>query len=253
MQYVLTNGATLPARGLLDDDTNVILKYLREDIGKLVLFNEYFCYKLASKLDLPMPRSGICIINEKTIDINKVLLPESYGYAFYSTYVNSTIFKPGIIKHLMNRDVFYRLLVFDHIIFNTDRNEFNLLTTFSKRDTSFTVIDHSHVFKNGTIWDANCFLYGIEDEDYLSTEILKANSKMYGMFFQNMSFDEGLLIKEAERARSVITELLLEEIISAMPEEWLPSDRDVLALKKYLLYRSEHILETSQMIIDERR
>ena len=42
VQYVLTNGATLPARALLNDNTNVILKYYRKDIGKLVLFNEYF-------------------------------------------------------------------------------------------------------------------------------------------------------------------------------------------------------------------
>lgn len=253
VQYVLTNGATLPARALLVDNTNVILKYFREDIGKLVLFNEYFAYRLAEAIGLPMPQSGICIINEKTIDNNHVLRPESYGYAFYSTYVSSTIFKQGIIKHLSNIDIFYRLLVFDHIIFNTDRNEFNLLTTFSKKDTSFTVIDHSHVFKNGTIWDANCFKYGIEDEDYMSNEILEANSKMYGMFFQNISFDAELLVGEAEKAKAIITDSLLSDIINEIPDEWMPSERDVMALKEYLLYRTEHILETCQMIIEERR
>lgn len=237
----------------MDDDTVVILKYYREDIGKLVLFNEYFCYRLAETIGLPVTQSGICIINNKTIDNNHVLRPESYGYAFYSAYVSSTIFKQGIINHLRNKEMFYRLLVFDHVIFNIDRNEFNLLTTFSKEDTSFTVIDHSHVFKNGTIWDANCFKYGMEDKDYLSTEILEANSKMYGMFFQNMSFDEQLLLDEAKRINGKITRNLLDRIISEIPESWLPCERDVLALKEYLLYRNKHILDISQMIIKERR
>ena len=253
VKYILTNGATRPARALLIDDTNVILKYYREDIGKLVLFNEYFCYRLAKEIVLPMPQSGVCIINDKTVDNNNILKPESYGYAFYSTYISSTIFKQGIVKHLSNRDMFYRLLLFDHIIFNTDRNEFNLLTTFSKKDTSFSVIDHSHVFKNGTIWDANCFEYGIEEADFLSTAILESNEKMYGMFFQNMLFDQEMLLWEANRIRKIITSSLLDTIINDIPKEWLPSERDVLALKEYLLYRSDHILDMSKMIIKERR
>lgn len=236
----------------MNDNTNVILKYYRKDIGKLVLFNEYFCYKLAECVGLPMPQSGICIINEKTIDNNHVLCPESYGYAFYSTYLSSTIFKQGIIKHLTNRQMFYRLLVFDHIIFNTDRNEFNLLTTFSKKDTSFTVIDHSHVFKNGTIWDANCFRYGIKENDYLSTEILDANSKMYGMFFQNMLFNEDMLTEEAKRIKNIIDMPILDGILNEIPKEWMPGENDILALKEYLLYRAEHIIETSQVIIERR-
>lgn len=253
VQFILTNGVTNPARAILDDDTTVILKYFRRDVGKLVLFNEYFCYKLAKAINLPMPKSGVCIIDDKTRDEHSVLMPESFGYAFYSTYISSTIIKQGVIRYLANIDTFYRLLIFDHLIFNTDRNEFNLLTTYTKKDTSFTVIDHSHVFKNGTIWDANCFRYGIEENDYMSKEILAANSKMYNMFFQNMAFQAQVLENEAKFVHDTIDEQLIDDILQDIPLEWLPSEKDIKGLKEYLLYRNEHIFEMSQMIIGERR
>lgn len=248
---MMTNGCTGPVRAYLDDDTHVIIKLYNNPEGNLTLFNEYLGFKLAKQVGLPIPAAGICLIDHQTIDEYQTLLPENYGYAFYSTYIQSTILKPGIIKHLSNKDSFYKLLLFDHIIYNKDRNVYNLLTTFTKKDTSFSVIDHSHIFKNETIWDNNCFRQGIAENDYNDTYILESNTPMYDMFLQEIGFEADRLNHEANCLHGVITDAIICDAISEIPEEWKPSQNNIDALREYLLYRCSHLQDICDMIIEQ--
>lgn len=63
VQHNIGNGITEPKLGMTDDNTPVIIKTYNGPEGSLVLFNEYFCYRLAILLDIPMPVSGICTID----------------------------------------------------------------------------------------------------------------------------------------------------------------------------------------------
>jgi hypothetical protein len=49
--------------------------------------------------------------------------------------------------------------------------------------------------------------------------------------------------------RNKITEAALHNIISDIPKEWLPSDKDINALIEYLLYRIEHLNDICVTII----
>ena len=56
---------------MIDDNIPVVVKTYNGPEGPLVLFNEYFCYRLAILLDIPMPISGICLYanNQKYLSI----------------------------------------------------------------------------------------------------------------------------------------------------------------------------------------
>ena len=61
------------------------------------------------------------------------------------------------------------------------------------------------------------------------------------MFFHKMkpSNNDFSVIKESICTK--LSEELLRSIILDMPKEWIPSDKDVDTLIRYILYRIEHI------------
>lgn len=251
VQHNIGNGVTEPKFATTDDNTPVIVKTFNGPEGSLVLFNEYFCYRLAILLNIPMPISGVCLIDKNTEIFNDCVNENQLGLGFYSTYLNKsvTLVNP-IIKLMKNKEDFFKVLLFDHIIFNTDRNPGNLLVQYYKNDISLKVIDHSHVFINQAIWDANCLTRAINDRDYFSTRILEDNSYLYSMFFHNMSVTNEVLKKNALIFHDIVTESNLRNILLDIPQEWLPSQRDLDALVKYILYRVNHIEDICTTIIN---
>lgn len=257
LQYTVENGITEPKFGMLADNSMAIIKPINGPEGNLVLFNEIFCYKLAILLGLPMPNSGICIIDKNTDVFNKCLDSRQYGYGFYSQFLNKAIvLVPTIISKLKNIEVFFMLLLFDHIIFNTDRNSANLLVQYYKKDISLKVIDHTHVFVNQAVWDSTCLKRCIEKNDYNSTDILVHNNFLYEMFYQQMNIKENCFDESKIILRKHITESTLRIVSKDIPEEWLPSSDDLEALIEYILYRVRHLDEICKMIdlyINERK
>lgn len=249
IDYILTNGCTNPVKGRLNTNEIVIAKVFNNEQGNLTLVNEYISYKLALALRLPVVKSGICLYNTSTIDSNNCISFDNYGPCFYSTYLEkSAPLKVGIIRLLSNIDTFYSLLLFDHIIYNKDRNIYNLLTTYTKADISFRLIDHSHVFKNETLWDANCFKIGMSEFDIYDTDILTSNHEMYSMFLQSMSFEKEKLYNVSKIFKETITSSMLNSIICEIPIEWNLRKTDSSALVEYLLYRLENITSICDMI-----
>lgn len=236
-------GSTEPKFAVLEDGTSVIVKLMNGPEGNLVLFNEYLCYKLALLLDIKMPHSGICMMSDKAeIQVEGIASEENFGKAFYSTYLNKvTKLLPTIILRIQNKEDFIKILLFDHIIFNTDRNPGNLLVSFYKNDISLKVIDHTHVFINQAIWDTFCLERAIKENDLLDTKVLKYNEYLYKMFFNNMTVSKELLEEEAEKFKNKINKDVLAEIIENIPEEWKPTQRDIDSLIKYIMYRVENL------------
>ena len=250
VQHNIGNGITEPKLAMTDDNTPVVIKTYNGPEGSLVLFNEYFCYRLAILLDIPMPISGICLIDQNTLIYNNCITSSHYGHGFYSTYLNKSVtLVDTIIPLIRNKEIFYRVLLFDHIIFNTDRNPGNLLVQYYKNNITLQVIDHSHVFINQAIWDAPCLKRAIAERDYFSTNVIENNKILYYMFFRNMSIREENFRDIKVIFHSKITDELLHGIISDIPQEWLPPDRDINALVEYILYRVEHIDEICTTIL----
>lgn len=251
VEFRLMNGTTEPIRCILEDETRVVAKYYNNCQGNLILVNEYICYKMALLLGLKMPHSGICIFDENEQDKENILSSRNYGYGFYSTYFDkNTILKPGIIRFIVNVDLIYKILLFDHVVYNKDRNPGNLLVEFKAKSIYLTVIDHTHVFKNQTLWDEQCFKIGIEEDDYLDSDIMERNDTLYSMFYHYMEIKKDELYKYGEFFQKILTEERLSSIMSQVPNEWGAKKSALDALEKYLLYRLAHINDMCKVIVD---
>lgn len=236
-------GSTEPKFAILEDGTQAIVKLKNGPEGNLVLFNEYLCYRLAILLDIPMPRSGICIMNEKTeIQDDDIAGVNNYGMAFYSTYMpKTTKLLPTIIGRMKNKEDFIKVILFDHIIFNSDRNPGNLLVSFYKNNILLKVIDHSHVFINQALWNSGCLERAMIENDLSDTKILDYNRYLYDMFFHNISVTKELLQKESLYFKNRLNCDIITEFIEAIPNEWKPSQGDMDSLVKYLMYRINNL------------
>lgn len=251
VQHTIENGITQPKLGMTDNNIPVVIKTFNGPEGSLVLFNEYLCYRLAILLDIPMPVSGVCIIDQNTLIYNDCVAPGQYGYGFYSTYLSKALpLVETIITLMKNKEVFFKILLFDHIIFNADRNAGNLLVQYYKKNVILQVIDHSHVFRNGAIWNESCLRRFMDERDYLSTEVLESNEYLYSMFYHNMSVSQSALDALKVKFSDTVTAPILYHIISDIPTEWCPTDADIAALIEYLLYRVQHIDEICAAILN---
>lgn len=251
IEFPIQNGVTRPLRGLLDTDKRAVIKVFNNEQGNLSLVNEYICYQLATVLSLPMPYSGVCFCDADTVDEQNNLMNENMGLGFYSTYLEkNTVLKPGIMKHIQNKDIFYKMVIFDHLIYNKDRNPGNLLVEYRKRGIFISVIDHTHVFKNETIWDSQCFIRGMEDDDYLDDDIMERNSIIYRMFAQSMYIDYNLLLQTAQEVQRLLTDEVLETVVMDVPREWGVTEESLESLRRYLAYRRNHLPQMCGLIYD---
>lgn len=236
-------GITEPKYAILDDGTQVVVKLSHGPEGNLVLFNKYVCYRLAMLTGLPMPHCGICAMDGNTeVFDSSIASCNNYGYAFYSTYLpKTTKLLPSIINLMKNKEVFIKILLFDHIIFNKDRNEGNLLVRFYKNDVSLKVIDHTHVFINGAIWDSNCLRTALTENDLFSTDVLEYNERLYSMFYRNMSVTKEKLEQAAFSFVQKINNDVIKAFIEKAPGSWRPAKESENMLVEYFMYRIDHI------------
>lgn len=251
VEYPLGNGCTEPLRAILDDDSYVVIKLFNNVMGNLVLLNEFVCYHLAKIIGLRIPHGEPCIIDENTIDEENLLKPENMGLCFGSQYLmNAVILNAGIIKKLDNCDDFYKLILFDHLIYNKDRNMGNLLTRLSKKDSHLYVIDHTHVFKNETIWCARDLNSGISNHDIKDVNILRSNEKCYELFMYNNRLEKEKLNEASEVFKTKLSYDIICDIIADIPDEWRCCAEDLAALAKYLDYRLKHIDDFCELIMN---
>lgn len=236
-------GITEPKYAILDDRSQVVVKLSYGPEGNLVLFNEYVCYRLAILIDIPMPYCGICVMDEDTeVFDSNIASNNNYGYAFYSTFMpKTTKLLSSIISLMKNKEIFVKVLLFDHIIFNRDRNEGNLLVRFHKDDVSLKVIDHTHVFINGAIWDSGCLKTAMKENDLLSTEVLEYNERLYSMFYRNISITKEALEQASIEFKKKINCNVIKKFIEECPQEWRPAEESEKALVEYLMYRINHL------------
>lgn len=203
------------------------------------------------ELDIPIPEAGIALIDDKTECLSDppIFSTDNYGYCFFSKRINKvTVINPTIIPHIINKEEFYKVILFDHLVYNKDRNKGNLLVTVGNTPKLY-VIDHTHVFKNATIWDRYCFQQGIAANDFNDRDILEANMLLYSYFGECLIIDPQVLLQKSNDFKSKINQAILAQILSELPQDWEPPKEDINALTEYLLYRLEHLDDICNVII----
>lgn len=246
------NGCTEPFIAILNDGNKqigVVVKTKNNIQGILSLVNEIVAYKLALNIGILMPQSGVAIIDEYTTVEENLITVEDYGCCFYSTYIERAgILNEDIMEYISNKSAYEEIILFDHLTYNKDRNKGNLLISTGKGAKLLYAIDHTHVFKNATIWDSICFKQGIESNDYLDKDIMDANG--YEYFFRDKKIDKNNLVYVADKFKHIVTPELLEQIISEIPSDWKVEKKNLVALNEYIMYRLEHLYEICEIIAE---
>lgn len=252
----LENTSTNPFVGTLENNEKVVIKYPNNLNGNLVLINEYLSALIADALGLKIPRFGLCILDESTVfsdELSDLKNHNNYGICFYSEYIKYFVkITKDMFEIILNKNQFARLVLFDHIIFNKDRHEGNI--GVSGKDFYMYIIDHSHVFKNQTIWNKFDFTNEKAEYDIKDTSILKYNNS-YDVFFDNNILTHLDLINECEFIKTILTEDKIDELFKYIPKEWesyLEYQDDLIYLKKYINYRIKNLEKICGMISERK-
>lgn len=222
-------------------EINVVVKTYNNVQSNRILANELICFKIAKLLGLPIPEAGLCIIDKDTIMNSDFILDEEcYGVGFYSTRVNKATratITPNIINNFItNKSDILKIILFDHLIRNEDRHRSNFLLELSGTG-KIIIIDHSHVFKLGSLWDQCQLEIMIKEEDYKANGVLLNNQSGYQVFFESIDMDEKELIIIANDFKRILSGNILDEIIYDLPQEWGINKLDKDKLIEYLKYR----------------
>ena len=147
-------GITNPYRVSCNNKKTYAVKFPGNPGGKKVLINEFICSELGKKLNLPILNSAL--IQVKLSDYSSYMkndLNLIEGTAFGTEYNDNAmpVISPRMIINSTNKNDAIKILIFDLLVANYDRNEGNLL--IDAKANKIIMIDHSHVFDIGPLWD----------------------------------------------------------------------------------------------------
>lgn len=239
-------GITNPYIVKCNDQKKYVAKFPGNPEGTRVLINEYVCAELAKLLGLPIP--NFKLVNEQNINRFKDLLPDIElinGTIFCSEFIDRSTTVPGyyILTKISNKYDTIKILIFDVIIGNNDRNQGNLLINL--RNKSLIMIDHSHVFVHEAIWnDRNL-------SDLIGKKI--DLSKMNKFHFNNLSLclnDPNYKTTISEYINKIknIEDEKIENIINSIPNDWYITEKEKDSLKLFLLNRLHRIDEICELL-----
>ncbi len=250
-------GITNPFIALLEKEGELFYAYIKlknNPDGVLCLINELISYHLAIAIGLPVPESGIAVIDSNTIDNSGAASLnanfDSKESCFYSRLIDKAYkLNSNIMSRIENHDIFDSIILFDHLIYNKDRNPGNILVRSKYKKAILYIIDHSHVFKNQALWDANCLYTGMADNDYRDVDIMNINRQSYSLLLQNRRISQDRLLEVAEDFTEKYKRVVIREAIDALPKDWPIESRNLEALEEYLDYRSNNLKNMCAMIV----
>lgn len=232
-------GTTQPFSVKCNDGNVYVLKGINDDCNGRTLFNELVSYRLALLLELPIPDFEIINLELEQINSNTEmqLLNFISGPCFATKYLKGTTrLNPPTFEKISNSEDIPGLIIFDQIILNNDRtvNDGNLY--FSQKDKKIVMIDHSHVFDLGQIWDINT----IKNCMKIPPRIIRnLDGKNYKYLIPFVSGNNPFF-----RIQTKLNQISIDDISGLfinIPIEWGISDEESSAIKDLLWHQIKHI------------
>lgn len=229
------NGNTNPLLMRCTNDTFVV-KVMENPEGPRVLINELVCYKLAKLLGLPIPNAALIHINNEMIQSSKRLqeLGIRPGIHFGSKFIKKSTpsIQPPMLRIAVNTDDIPSIILFDQIIYNDDRTENKGNLLFDLKEKKIIIIDHTHVFKIGALWDK----YQLEQIHKEPLTLVKDfhghNYKVLLKYINGFNPFHKVMVKISQLTKSDI-EWCCDEI----PESWGLNSDDKNGLIEFIWYR----------------
>ncbi|MFR0047252.1 MAG: HipA family kinase [Clostridium butyricum] len=253
--FPIGNGATGPIQGIIKG-TDYVIKTFNNIQGNKTLVNELVCYLIAKELEFPIPNAKLGILDSDT-QINKEVLefedfnPDCQGICFCSEFLRpvSIVNTSKLIQASNNyRWLLPKLMLFDHLIYNKDRNMGNILISLQKSNKLLYIIDHSHTFNLESIWNSTGLYEKISSKDYLDDYIMKNNSYHYSNFKKAMTIDAISIQESIDYFKEKLSINFFEHVIDNIPEMWENEKSELKALSDYLIYRMEHLCDFGNII-----
>ncbi|NFI03715.1 hypothetical protein FC959_04705 [Clostridium botulinum] len=254
--FPMGNGATIPIQGVVNGK-EYIIKTFNNVEGNKTLVNELVCYLIAKQLKLPIPNAILGIIDTETEIHQNVSSLEDfsdkcYGISFCSELIKpvTTINSSKMITLSSNYNwLIPKLMLFDHLIYNKDRNKGNLLISISKNNKQLYIIDHSHTFNLEALWNSTGLQQKIQDNDFLDTQIMDDNWYHYSKFKDALTIDSITMKENIQYFKDNLSIKFFNTIVDKVPLMWENNKDELLALSNYLIYRMEHIDDFANIIL----
>lgn len=243
----VNNGCTTPYVVWCDDKNSYVVKFPGNIQGKKALVNEFIASRLCEYLELPIMNYNL--INVKKSDYNDNMKDDIKfisGTAFGTIYNDRLlpILNPGMVSKAKNSYDAIKILIFDLLIGNYDRNEGNLMiNSYSKE---LIMLDHTHIFELGTIWDATQLPRLITNK--FDTNIL--NKYNYINIVESLKFNETFyseLHKFINKVKNIKKEYV-DKIMSDIPEDWDVNSEEKRLLTDYILIRFNRVDEILELL-----
>ncbi|WP_040286452.1 HipA family kinase [Sporosarcina koreensis] len=224
-----------------------VAKIFDEEFENKHLINEYVCNCLAQFLHVPSPDASLIRMDQSIIDsvpeLKERNIKSNLLYGSKLIEPAQPNITPPLLERIKNTDDIPSIILFDQIIYNNDRatNDGNLLINFKEK--KIYAIDHSHVFKDGLLWDVHSLDRINSERVYL---IDNFHQKYYKMMLRYVKGNDPF--SKIKARLSFLTEQDVTYIIDSVPLEWklLPDDAD--ALKRFILHRINNVNEIFRCI-----
>jgi hypothetical protein len=218
-----------------NDGKDYVVKFLLPGFEK-TLPNEWVAYCLARFLGLPIPFAQIVEIPPNfSSQIPELGQWSSSKFQFASRYVPACIdgHQLSSANSITNHHTLAGIILFDYWLCNQDRTRKNILLSNDSTDGyKMWVIDHAEVFGS--------YHWNLKDLEQLPSkpELMKSAAHQFmACFIENeKDFYEQLELIET------IPILLIEEIVSLIPDDWIVSADERKAIVATLLYRRKKVL-----------
>lgn len=239
-------GATNPFLIEASNDVKYVAKFPGNPEGKKVLINEFICAELALLLKLPIPKYELIEITNIDYYMDKLdNISNINGTVFCSQYIETANPVPSysILRTVDNSFDVVKTIFFDIIIGNNDRNPGNVL--IDSKTNSFIIIDHSHVFINGAIWDTYSLTRAIEEK----IDISELNPIITNILIQALNEkNHRLELNEYVRFLKSISSKEIENIVKKVPKDWELDEDEGVLLIQFIVDRLSRIDEICSIL-----
>lgn len=217
-----------------------VAKVFDEELESKHLINEFVCYHLAILMDIPIPEASLINVDDSLIESVPELRERNIksNTLFGSRLVEKTQtnITPPFLEKIINKDDIPSIILFDQIIYNNDRahNDGNLLIDYKTK--KILAVDHSHVFKDGLLWNQYTLDTINLERQYLIDNFHKKYYKMLQRFVNGN--DPFYKIKNK---LSSFNPDDISFIVESVPIEWGMTTDESSSLKRFLLHRISNV------------
>ncbi|WP_066064531.1 HipA family kinase [Neobacillus soli] len=216
-----------------NDGKDYVVKFFQPGFEK-TLPNEWVSYCLARYLGLPVPFARLVEIpQEFSSKVPGLAGTHHTQYQFASLYVPDCFdgHQVSNVPHIINHKSLAGVILLDYWLYNRDRTRKNIvLCEETQGNFHLWIIDHAEVFDSYNWLES--------DLESLPEEVLKsATHQFMAQFIENdQSFTDYLELIQT------IPILLIEEIVTLIPDDWMVSKEEKKAIVSTLVTRRKKIL-----------